>query len=257
MSPAAAGADAADDPPWYEEWFDTEAYELVYKSRDESDAEPLVDLVEALADPAPEARILDVACGRGRHARILARRGYDVTGVDLSRRALEVARARAEEEGLEIAFERGDMRESIAEAAFDGAVNLFTSFGYFETDEEHERALRQIAGALKPNGWFVQDYLNPRYVRETLVRQDFRSENGLEIEQRRWIEDGRLEKEIRLKRDGRSKSFLESVRLFGREDFARMYQNAGLELLETRGSYEGDSYEESSSPRLILYARKR
>lgn len=245
------------DPPWYEEWFDTEAYELVYKGRDESDAEPLVDLVEALADPAPGVRILDVACGRGRHARILARRGYDVTGFDLSRRALEVARVRAEEEGLDIAFERGDMREPIAQSAFDGAVNLFTSFGYFETDEEHEQALRQIARALKPNGWFVQDYLNPPHARETLIRQDRRSENGLEIEQHRWIEDGRLEKEIRLNRDGRSKTFLESVRLFGREDFERMYREAGLELIETRGSYEGDPYRERTSPRLILYARTR
>jgi hypothetical protein len=84
-----------------------------------------------------------------------------------------------------------------------------------------------------------------------------RSENGLEIEQRRWIEDGRLEKEIRLKREEQSKTFLESVRLFDREDFARMYRSAGLELIETRGSYEGDPYEESSSPRLILFARKR
>lgn len=278
MTPGTAMDEDSDDSnetAWYERWFDTEAYELVYRDRDESDAAPLIDLVEELASPRPGARILDVACGRGRHARLLARRGYRVTGIDLSGRALDVARRRAAEENLDVEFRQGDMRDPIGTSEYDGAVNLFTSFGYFETDEEHRRALERIADALVPGGWFVQDFLNPPHVHAHLVRRDARVENGVRIEQRRWITGERLNKEIELTRqedpkraettkepesgmDGApdSHTFHESVRLLTLEDFRRLYREAGLVLCETRGSYGGEPYDADRSPRLILHARK-
>jgi SAM-dependent methyltransferase len=244
-----------DTPPWYERWFDREEYELVYRRRDEAEATRLVGLIEAVVSPEPGASILDVACGRGRHDRLLAHRGYQVTGIDLSERAVETARERAAAENLSISFLQADMREMSFHGQFDGAVNLFTSFGYFESNEEHERVISNIARALEPDGWFVQDFLNAAYVRDNLVSHDERRENGIKIEQERWIDDNRLNKEIILTNAGTTKTFRESVRLLTLDDFRAMYASADLEIFDIRGDYMGQPFDKDS-PRLIMFARR-
>lgn len=242
--------------PWYEEWFDRDEYELVYAQRDEEEAEQVVDLIETLADPEPEASVLDVGCGRGRHARALARRGYRVTGIDLSERSIEQARARTEEAGLAIDFRVQDMRDPMGTAAFDGVVNLFTAFGYFDDEADHRRALQQMAGALRPGGWLVQDFLNTPHVIETLTPQTKRTRGDCTIEQRRWIDDGRINKAITIHQNGDAHTFHESVRLLTLYDFEALYEAVGLEMNAVRGDYDGAAYT-PSSPRLIMYARKR
>ena len=241
--------------PWYEEWFDRDEYELVYQQRDEAEAEAVVDLIEAMVDPAPHAAILDVGCGRGRHARAFARRGYRVTGLDLSERAITQARRRAVEEGLDIDFRMQDMRVPMGQAAYDGVVNLFTAFGYFEDDADHRRALQHIANALRPGGWFVQDFMNVPRVIETFTPEDTHEKQGVTIEQRRWVSDERINKSITLHQNGDARSFRESVRLFTLYDFERLYEQVGLELVEALGDYDGADYT-PSSPRLIMHARK-
>ena len=241
---------------WYKEWFDRDEYELVYHRRDDTEAEKVIDLIERVAQPAPGATILDVGCGRGRHARSLARRGYRVTGIDLSERALERARRRAAEEGVTVTFRRGDMREPVCEACFDGVVNLFTAFGYFEDDAEHLRTIRAMTTALKPGGWLFQDFLNAPFVARTLIPEDTRVEDGIRIRQRRVIEDGRINKRIELHKNGKTLTFCESVRLLTLDDFRRFYDAAGLELMDTFGDYDGRPHTDAS-PRLILFARKR
>ncbi len=244
---------------WYEDWFDSDAYELVYDQRDLSEARRLADLIERTVRPGPGGRVLDVACGRGRHSRILAARGYDVTGVDLSENALQSARRRAEREGLAVTFRQADMRALAFRAEFDGAVNLFTSFGYFDDEADHQRVIDGVARALVPGGWFVQDFLNAPYLAEHLVPRSERSVDGVRIVQRRRIVDGaggrRVEKQITLHRDGDTHAFAESVRLLEGEDFRRMYAAAGLALESTFGGYDGGPHT-AGSPRLILVARK-
>lgn len=242
---------------WYEEWFWSDAYTTVYDHRDEAEAERLVDLIEREIDPAPQSHLLDVGCGRGRHARILARRGYRVTGIDLSSEALAQARARAEAEGIEenLSFQVGDMREPACDSCADGVVNLFTSFGYFEDDIENERALAAMAFALRPGGWFLQDFLNAPLVVESLGTSDRVTEDGTTIRQHRWIEDGRVNKEITIEHDDGTDSFQESVRLYSLDDFTQMYEAVGLELIETFGDYDGGPHS-SNSPRLLLHAQK-
>jgi SAM-dependent methyltransferase len=242
---------------WYEDWFGSEAYTLVYQHRDEDEAADLIDLLEEAVDPADEARILDMGCGRGRHARLLARRGYDVVGVDLSPRAVAEARAQADDEGLDVTFQTGDMRDPVCSACFDGVTNLFTAFGYFEADADNKQALAAMTQALRPGGWFVQDFLNAPHVIDTLVPEDTQTVNGLTVRQERWVDDGRIEKEITItSEEGDRKTFHESVRLFTLYDLKRLYDAVGLELKETFGDYDGATYT-PSSPRLILHAEKR
>ena len=241
---------------WYKEWFDREEYELVYQERDEDEAVRLVRLIEQTVHPEPGARVLDMARGRGRHARVLARRGYRVTGVDLSRRAVLRAEQDAEAEGLSIRFIRADMREPVGRAEYDGVVNLFTAFGYFEKPEDHHRALQSMVEALKPGGWFVQDYLNAPYVLHNLRPEDQRTEGSVHIVQRRWVENDWVNKTIRLERGSETYTFRESVRLFTLDDFRQMYAAVGLETQETFGDYDGRPHS-PEAPRLILFARKR
>ncbi|MEL6445846.1 MAG: class I SAM-dependent methyltransferase [Bacteroidota bacterium] len=255
---------------WYEAWFDSDAYEVVYQNRNLADARRLLDLIERVAAPAPDAALLDVACGRGRHARLLAQRGYDVTGLDLSENAIATARKRAKQEGLSerVRFMVGDMRLPHFQQRFDGVVNLFTSFGYFADEADHARAVSAMAQALKPGGFLVQDFLNASYVRQHLVPRDVRTLDSIDVTQERWIaEDApggpRVEKRITLccfefdEAEGIAAEdhvFTESVRLLTRDDIAALYDAAGLTLLDTYGTYDGDPHT-PESPRLILHAR--
>jgi SAM-dependent methyltransferase len=237
---------------WYEDWFSSDAYDLVYEHRDREEAERCIDLIEREAGPTPGDTILDVGCGRGRHALILAERGYDVIGLDLSERAIDVARSRAADAGLNVDFRVGDMREPVGTDCVDGVVNLFTTFGYFEDDADNLRALRAMVTALRPGGWLVQDFLNAPQVRATLVPEDGRTtEAGITIRQERSIADGRINKDIFLERNGETHRFRESVRLLTCEDLVRMHDAAGLTVQSVYGTYDG-APRTPTTPRCIL-----
>jgi 2-polyprenyl-3-methyl-5-hydroxy-6-metoxy-1,4-benzoquinol methylase len=246
--------DPFDPVPWYEEWFDRDEYELVYQQRDLSEAERVADLIEQLVHPAPDAQILDVGCGRGRHARVLARRGYRMTGLDLSERAIAEARRRTAEEGLDVTYRVQDMRDPMGTAAYDGVINLFTAFGYFEDDADHTLALQHMANALRPGGWLVQDFLNAPQVIQSLNPEDAHATDGVTIKQNRWVEDGRINKQITLHENGDTRTFCESVRLLTLYDFQQLYEQVGLELVHTVGDYDGAPYT-PDSPRLIMHAK--
>lgn len=262
---------------WYEDWFDSDLYEVVYRSRNLADAERLADLIVRATGPAPEAEILDVGTGRGRHARVLARRGYRVTGLDLSENAVATARLRAEAEGLDerTAFVTGDMRLPHFQARFDGVVNLFSTFGYFSDEADHGRAVAAMAAALTPGGWLVQDLLNPPHLRAHLVPRDERTVSPPEapgvrvrgdvriVQERRIVEPEpgrpRVEKTITLRplADAAEPAvFTESVRLLGPEDLAPLYAAAGLETVALYGDYDGAPYS-PEAPRLIVHAVAR
>lgn len=239
---------------WYEQWFDRDEYDLVYQNRDDSEAVRLVDLIVEVTDLQPGCSVLDVGCGRGRHALEFAERGYRVTGLDLSDRALEIARSRAVEAGAEVTFERGDMREPYRRSAFDLVVNLFTAFGYFESDSDHQSAVDAFAMAIRQTGTVVQDFMNSCSVVDSLVARDTRQVNGVEITQQRWVKGNRILKEITIDNGSESHSFLESVALFKLPDFERFYRAAGLRIMETYGDYDGSAWSRSS-PRLIMVAK--
>lgn len=243
---------------WYEDWFNSDGYELVYDDRDLTEAEQLADLIERSVDPEPRAEILDIGTGRGRHARVLARRGYSVIGLDIAEEAIITARERSRNEGLtheQISFVQGDMRLPHFHIRFDGVVNLFTSFGFFEDEDDHQKAISAMVVAIKQGGWLVQDFLNVPYVRTHLVPESEKMNGEVHVRQQRWIEADRVKKRITLSRNGGVHTFVESVRLLTSSDFRHMYAEAGLEIVDTFGNYDGSPHSDVS-PRLILVARK-
>ncbi len=242
---------------WYKDWFRDANYSVVYEHRDESEAEQLIELIERTIGHDPTRRVLDLACGSGRHAISFAKRGYkDVTGIDLSPTLLAEAQAAAKEHGVHIRFLERDIRE-IPPEEFDLVTNLFTSFGYFDQDEENEEVIRTVAEHLSPNGYFVIDFFNSAWVQRTIVPHDERLlPNGTRIVQMRWIEDGRIEKRLLLRNATEAREYIESVRLFDLSDFERMFSKAGLKLIRVFGSYSGSNYDRDSSPRLIMFAQR-
>jgi SAM-dependent methyltransferase len=229
----------------------------VYRQRDEADAKRLLGLVLDHTRLETGSTILDMACGRGRHAKLLAEAGFQVTGVDLSERAIRDARDMARSAALDILFEVGDMRAYRCDEPFDMVVNLFTSFGYFDEDADDQKAVHVMAQALKRSGWLVQDFMNGAYWRAHFVPEDERQESGLRIRQRRWLENERLNKEIILddEETGREHRFTESVRLYGVDDFERMYHQAGLRIDRLYGGADGRPLDDEA-PRMIIFSRR-
>ncbi|NNE35125.1 MAG: class I SAM-dependent methyltransferase [Rhodothermales bacterium] len=240
---------------WYEQWFSRDEYDVVYSNRNDEEAVALINLVEQTLATRQGTSILDVGCGRGRHAIEFARRGYDVTGLDLSSRAIEIAKEKAKEAGVTVTFLQGDMRIPVDKQRFDGVVNLFTAFGYFEDWSDHQKAVDAMVAAVKPGGFVVQDFLNPSYVAMELIPEDERTVGDTLISQRRWIDEGRILKEIVFSSGKESHTFFESVALLEQSDFNTLYKQAGLDLDCVMGDYSGAPYSETS-PRMILFSRR-
>ncbi len=235
---------------WFEQWFGEE-YLHVYPHRDDEDALRLVGLLEREGIATAGERVLDLACGPGRHVAELSRRGANVIGLDLSRALLFAARRRGAGPLV-----RGDMRRlPFRAAAFDVVLNLFTSFGYFATDAEHEVVIREVARVLRPGGRFVLDFLNAPAVRAGLVPRDERSlGRGSVVQERRLTEDGRyVIKSIHVSDE--SRTFTERVRLFERADLVGMLAEQGICAEGAAGDYDGSAHG-PSSPRLILVGRR-
>jgi SAM-dependent methyltransferase len=233
---------------WFEEWFGEE-YLRLYPHRDETDAAAAIELIAAQLQGKRIDSVLDLGCGAGRHARLLCDRWWTV-GLDLSWALLKVARR----ESPDSPYVRADMRDlPFAPESFDLAVNLFTSFGYFDDDREHAQVLKCVAAATKRGGTFVLDFLNPDEVRRNLIAYDERVVGGSTVEQLRCISEDRkfVEKTIRV----RDREYLERVRLFSREELELMLQAAGFEIVTRAGDYSGSPWTEDS-PRTILFARR-
>ena len=237
---------------WFEHWFGEE-YLRLYPNRDDTDAEHLVSLIEQHVTLGGR-RVLDLACGSGRHTIQFAARGASVVGFDLSMPLLSVAHHRDSRHRLHLV--RGDMRRlPFAPGIFDLVVNLFTSFGYFADDRQHETVIVDAAAALRRGGSFILDYLNADQVRDGLIQHEesWMGRRRVTIE-RRLTDDGRFViKEMHMVDDGRS--FLERVRLFTHDELRALLRGAGLHLTHEYGDYDcGDLT--SSSPRAIFIAER-
>lgn len=241
-------------PPWFETWFDSPEYDLVYQHRTREEADRFVNLLISTLALPKGSRVVDIACGRGRHALAFARNGMDVHGYDLSERALRIAKERAELENLRLSLYAHDKRVPVCTSCADLVVNLFTAFGYFATDEEHRNALRAMLHAVKPGGYFVQDFLNPEFVRAHLEPESRQDLGGLRVDIQRRVEHGRVHKTLTVFREYERYTFEESVALLTPEKITQWLQEAGFTLLHHWGTYDGQPWS-PNSPRSILIAQ--
>lgn len=253
MRETAEGEDR-EEVPWYRRWFG-EAYLEVYPHRNESEAEEVVQLLLEHAPLPPGARILDLACGAGRHLRPMARRGLAPVGLDLSFPLLR----RAREANPREALVRGDMRWlPFGPGSFAAVASFFTSFGYFSDDRDNERVVGEIRRVLGPRGFLFLDFLNAQRVRDTLSPRDEVELDGRRmIQERRLVESGRaVEKTIRLDgtAGGPAEVFRERVRLYSADELTELLVRQGLHPAEWFGSYGGDALA-PSAPRVIVLAR--
>lgn len=237
---------------WYKNWFNSPFYPILYHNRDARDARLLLDnLLEHLAIH-PDSKILDLACGRGRHSIYLNMKGYDVTGLDMSKSSILEASLNI---NTKLRFMVGDMRFIPFEGQFDYVLNLFTSFGYFEDNSDHIRTLESIKQALKPGGYFILDFFNATKLAKILVEQESKNIQGIQFQITRNLVDHKIRKQIEFEYDGADYYFEESVEAFTLDDFKSLFKEVGLSIITTFGDYELNPYSEEDSERIIIVAQ--
>lgn len=239
--------------PWYVASFQ-EDYLKIYAHRTDEAAEEEVEAIIQLLPLDTPCSVLDLCCGNGRHSRALARRGFQVTGIDLSEVLLNEAEKRNSERTIR--YLRADVRQLPFCAEFDLVLNLFTSFGYFEDWEENKKVFLSIHQALKAGGVFLIDFLNPGHVRKNLVPYSERNVDNLLIKESRRIEANKVIKEIIVEEGELVRTYEEQVNLFSLEEMSRMIHEAGLQVTKVYGDVHGNAYDPVDSPRMIVIGKK-
>ena len=238
---------------WFASWFDSPYYPMLYRHRDESEAAELLTNLHQLLSLPKQACVLDLCCGQGRHARTLHSLGYSVVGIDLSPAAIEHARKLASEGQR---FEVQDMRSFALPEKFDAVFNLFTSFGYFDSNEENMRVLHRIAGHLNHNGVLVIDYLNAQPLLSHKDQEASHTVDHVTFKTFKFIEGNSIVKQITVTDGEHVHRFSERVQLLTLDQFSAMLQAAGFEIRHVFGDYRLAPYQPEQSPRCLIIASK-
>ena len=237
---------------WFTSWFDTPYYHILYKDRDCNEAGLFMSVLTSFLNLTKDDKILDLACGRGRHSRRLNELGFNVTGVDLSTASIAYAK---QFESDKLHFDVHDMCLPYPKK-FDAVFNLFTSFGYFEEEIDNLRTIKAIKEELKPNGFAVIDFLNTHYVEQHIVNEENKLVDGINFHIRRALKDGSIIKNISFNHNGKSHSYVERVKALTLKDFQGYFDEAKVSLKHCFGDYQLHSFDENTSERLILIFSK-
>ena len=245
---------------WYERFYQQDFMEVVgFASPEQTEKE--VHFVKNTLKCPKTAKILDLCCGYGRHAYLLAKSSdYHITGLDLSDHYLDIANTKFSHPN--VTYVKGDMRNLPFETYFDAVINLFTSFGLFDGDEENETVIKQVYKALKPGGLFLLDYENKFYFVYNDVFRKEKSwvkvsddkyllfENEFDVENEREIFKVHvLEKGILKETSGYN------IRLYSFPEIKKMLAGNHFEIIRTWGDYQGNPYSPLSK-RLIILSQK-
>lgn len=233
---------------WFASWFDTPYYHILYKDRDYEEAQLFMDNLTNYLNLPEDAKILDLACGKGRHSIYLNQLGYDVTGADLSENSITIAKQHTNDT---LHFEVHDMREPFQQK-FDAIFNLFTSFGYFENESDNIKTLKAICESLGEYGFGVIDFMNVNKVIENIVPEEVKTVDGIDFRIKRFVIDNYIYKEIDFEDKGEQFHFVEKVKAFTLQDFEAMMEKAGIYLLDTFGDYKLRKFYKNESERLIM-----
>lgn len=238
---------------WYVDWFNSPYYHLLYNNRNYDEANFFIDNLCARLKLQPHARLWDIACGKGRHAIALNKKGFHVTGTDLSENSISEA---LQSSNALLDFYVHDMREPFRANYFDTAFNLFTSLGYFKDFNDNFLVFKQVAAALKPGGSFVIDFFNSEKVEENF-RGDYTERRGeIEFHIHKQIAGNTIRKCIDFSDKGKDYHFEEYVSLLRKPDFENFAKSAGLSLHQVFGNYKLEAFDAKQSERLILLFKK-
>lgn len=237
---------------WFNGWFGTPWYAMLYSHRDEEDAAILVEPLVAKGALRPGDKVLDLACGRGRHAAVFDRLGLEVTGLDLSRQSIREAKQAMPNAHFEVF----DIREPYAINTFDAAVCLFTSLGYSNDREDDQLAVNAATKALKPGGLFVLDLLNGRLAAGNLVRKEQKVINGVRFDIRRKLQGDDIVKQITVNHTMGQEEYEERVHAWSLPEVQAMLAKAGLDLQEATDCTCLRPFDAGLSDRMVLWAKK-
>ncbi len=240
---------------WFKEWFNSPYYHELYCKHDDDEALQFINKLLAFLLPSQDSLMIDVACGKGRHARVLAAKGYDVTGIDLSPNSIAEAK---KYETKNLHFFVHDMRLPFWINYFDYAFNFYTSFGYFNTKREHENSLRTIMQSLKPNGIFVLDYLNFIYAHDHFAPSFNINKGDINFQITKWFDEKNFYKKIIVTDKALHEPviFDERIAKYSLEDITEMLTGKQMQVQQVFGDYLLNDYDKNKSPRMIVVAKK-
>ena len=233
---------------WFKEWFDTKYYHILYQDRNDNEAELFMQNLLSFINLKKNSKILDLPCGKGRHAIFINSLGYDVVGADLSENSIDYAKKYTNDK---LHFEVQDMRNPF-KTKYDAIFNLFTSFGYFDDEETNIKVLKNLKDGLSENGVLVIDFMNVNYVKQHLVQEEIITKNKIVFNIKRSIKDNFIFKEIRFTDDGKAYFFIERVQYLSLSTLKNFIKKANLKLKHTFGEYSLEEFDSNTSSRLIL-----
>ncbi|HPW86871.1 MAG TPA: class I SAM-dependent methyltransferase [Chitinophagales bacterium] len=244
---------AEEKKQWFELWFDSPLYHILYKNRNQEEANLFMDNVIRHLE-IDFGSILDLACGKGRHAYYLAEKGFDVVGLDLSKESIQYANTMYQLPNLE--FYVHDMRLPFRINYFDYIFNLFTSLGYFDSLKENEKVFQSMHAGLKDNGYILIDFMNTEKVIHNLVPREKKDIDGYTFYIRREVENGKIVKNIHIEKEDNVWMYKEEVQVLMQHHFHTFLNNTGFTLVREFGDYQLNPFNIKTSDRYILLARK-
>jgi SAM-dependent methyltransferase len=233
---------------WFASWFDTPYYHILYKERNYREAQIFMDNLTHYLNLPEKAKVLDLACGKGRHSIYLNQLGFVVVGADLSGNSIAEANKNKNET---LHFQVHDMRDSFEEK-FDAIFNLFTSFGYFENDDDNLTTLKAMKDSLSEYGFAVIDFMNVNQVIMNLVPEEVKTVENIDFHIKRYVSDGHIFKEIDFEDQGQKFHYTEKVKALKLQYFEEMMEEAGIYLLDIFGDYKLKKFHKTDSERLIM-----
>ncbi|MFN8284366.1 MAG: class I SAM-dependent methyltransferase [Chitinophagales bacterium] len=238
---------------WFELWFDSPLYHILYKHRNQDEANMFIDNVLKKLEIS-SGKILDLACGKGRHAYYLAQKGFDTVGVDLSPESIHFANTMYQLDNLE--FYVHDMRLPFRINYFDYIFNIFTSIGYFNDLKENEKVFEAMHAGLKDNGYILIDFMNVEKVVNNLTERETKEIDGYKFYIRKTVEHGKIIKYINIEKDEKVWMFREEVQALKQHHFHQLLNNTGFTLVKEFGDYDLNKFNPKKSGRYILLAKK-
>ncbi|MBL4668768.1 MAG: class I SAM-dependent methyltransferase [Flavobacteriales bacterium] len=243
----------SENSEWFEDWFDSPYYHILYKNRDDKEAKDFISNLINYLKPETNNILLDVACGKGRHSLFLNQLGFTVDGFDLSENSINIAK---KYENKKLNFYTNDIRTPLKIDHYNLAFNLFTSFGYFNDENDNQQAINAIAQSLKEKGMLILDFMNCNKVIQNLTKKESKMIDSIRFNIKKDYINGYIVKNIDFNTANKSYHFQEKVKAISLTDFKNYFEKANLKMEAIFGDYDLNSFDVNTSDRLIMIVKK-